>query len=191
MLSASDMEIELAASEGRIRSAAERGLVVPDHTLTLGEKTYYYFLRERTEEIRQALACRGSTMPRSASFSSTSSPGWICPALTSRFFSWRCSTKSTITAAPRPMTLSPAFHSFYLARLRQGLPIERADDAMHQANRLSQDEVRAVMLGTAIPQVRTKEVPLIRSTGRRLSPVPTSSLATAHRGRPRNSPQPL
>jgi len=55
MLSASDMEVELAASEGRIRSAAERGLVVPDHILTLGEKTYYYFLRERAEEIRQIL----------------------------------------------------------------------------------------------------------------------------------------
>ena len=48
MLSASDLEIELAAAEGRIRSAVERGgVIAPDHTLTLGERTYYYFLRER------------------------------------------------------------------------------------------------------------------------------------------------
>ena len=59
MLSASDLEVELAAAEGRIRSAVERGLVVPDHTLTLGERTYHYFLRERAEEIREARAAPG------------------------------------------------------------------------------------------------------------------------------------
>ncbi len=55
MLSASDLDIELAASEGRIRSAVERNLVVPDHTLALGERTYYYFLPERIDEIRETL----------------------------------------------------------------------------------------------------------------------------------------
>ncbi len=55
MLSASDLEIELAAAEGRIRSAIARDLVVPDHTLILGERTYHYFLRKRIEEIRESL----------------------------------------------------------------------------------------------------------------------------------------
>src|SRR4029077_8064464 len=53
MLSASDMDVELAASEGRVRSAVERGLIVPDHSLTLGERTYYYFTRDRVEGIRE------------------------------------------------------------------------------------------------------------------------------------------
>ena len=35
MLTASDVEIELAASEGRVRSAADRGLVVPDSQPTI------------------------------------------------------------------------------------------------------------------------------------------------------------
>src|SRR5262249_10778181 len=55
MLSASDLEVELAAAEGRIRNAILRGLIVPDHTLTLGERAYHYFLRDRAEEIREAL----------------------------------------------------------------------------------------------------------------------------------------
>ena len=39
MISASDLEVELSATEGCLRSAVTRGLVVPDHTLTLGERT--------------------------------------------------------------------------------------------------------------------------------------------------------
>ena len=101
MLSASDMEIELAAAEGRIRSAVERGLIVPDHTLTLGERTYYYFIRDRAEEIGRRSACRASTTPQSESCSLSSSQKWICPALTSRCSCWQSSTKSTTMAGPR------------------------------------------------------------------------------------------
>ena len=36
-------------------AAIARGLITPDHTLTLGERTYHYFLRDRAEEIREAL----------------------------------------------------------------------------------------------------------------------------------------
>ena len=56
------MEVELAASEGRIRSAAERGLVVPDHTLTLGEKTYSLFpSRANRGNSTSTGVCRRST----------------------------------------------------------------------------------------------------------------------------------
>ena len=55
MINQTELEDELAATEGRIRSAVDRGLVQPDHIITLGERTYHYFLRERAEEIRLAL----------------------------------------------------------------------------------------------------------------------------------------
>ena len=122
MLSASDMEIELAASEGRIRSAVERGLVVPDHTLTLGERTYYYFLRERAEEIRQALG-----LPRvddasirelflefvaRMDMSSSYKPVLLLAILDKVDDHGRASINEVVLA----------FHSFYLGRLEQGLP---------------------------------------------------------------------
>jgi superfamily II DNA or RNA helicase len=56
MLTASDMDRELAVTEGTVRRALERGEIAPaDHTLTLGERTYYYFDKQRVPEIRQAL----------------------------------------------------------------------------------------------------------------------------------------
>jgi superfamily II DNA or RNA helicase len=55
MISLPDLERELAVAEGRVRSAMERGEVRPDHTLQLGERTYFYFDRDRTEEVRLAI----------------------------------------------------------------------------------------------------------------------------------------
>ena len=148
MLSASDMDVELAASEGRLRSAADRGLIVPDHILTLGEKTYHYFLRERVEEIRQLLG-----LPRvddasirelfldfvaRMDMSSSYKPVLLLAMLDKVDDHGRASTNDVVSA----------FHSFYLGRLQQGLPIERAAMRMQQADGLSQDEVRVIMLGT-------------------------------------------
>jgi len=147
MLSASDMDVELAAVEGRVRSAVLRGLIVPDHTLTLGDRTYYYFLRERVEEIRQALS-----LPRvddtsirdlfldfvaKMDMSSSYKPVLLLAILDQVDDHGRASINDVVQA----------FHMFYLGRLRRELPVERAVMRMHQADRLSQDEVRMVMLG--------------------------------------------
>src|SRR5260370_32919106 len=55
MISSSDLEIELGTTEGRIRDAAKRGAVKADHELALGERTYFYFRRERIGGIRTPL----------------------------------------------------------------------------------------------------------------------------------------
>jgi superfamily II DNA or RNA helicase len=147
MLSASDLEIELAASEGRIRSAVDRNLIVPDHILPLGERTYYYFLRERTEEIRQALG-----LPRvddasirdlflefvdRMDMSSSYKPVLLLAILDRVDEHGRAPISDVVQE----------FHAFYLERLRLGLPAERPGLRMEQADRLSPDEVRVVMLG--------------------------------------------
>jgi hypothetical protein len=40
-----------------------------------------------------------------------------------------------------------AFHAYYLDRLRRGVPVERAGMRMTQADRLSHEDVRSLMLG--------------------------------------------
>ena len=170
MLSASDLEVELAASEGRIRIAVDRGLVAPDHTLTLGERTYHYFLRERAEEIRETLgsaAGRRRLDPRA--LPRLRRRGWTCPARTSRCCSWRCSTRSTNAAALDSMTWSRRSTRSISIDSDKGLPVERAGMRMHQADRLSQEDVRSVMLEHAVPEVRAAEVPLVRRAGPGLS----------------------
>jgi hypothetical protein len=146
MLSASDVEVELAAAEWRVRSAVDRGLFVPDHVLTLGQRTYYYFVRERIDEIRQALS-----LPRvddasirdlfldfvaRMDMSSSYKPVLLWAILDKVDEHGRASINDVVQA----------FHAFYLGRLQQGLPMERSAARMHQADRLSRDDVRALML---------------------------------------------
>jgi superfamily II DNA or RNA helicase len=147
MLSSSDVEVELAAAEGRIRSAIDRGVIAPDHTVPIGERTYYYFDAERLEEIRQALG-----LPRiddasirdhflefvaRMDMSSSYKPVMLLAILDKVDEHGRASISDTVQA----------FHAFYLHRVQEGLLVERQAMRMHQAARLSLDEVRSVMLG--------------------------------------------
>ena len=147
MLSASDLEVELAAAEGRIRGAIARGLIAPDHTLTLGERTYHYFLRDRAEEIREALG-----LPR------------VDDASIRELF-LEFAERMDMSSSYKPVMLlaildhvdergralidavALTFHAFYLDRLRQGLTVERGGMRMAQADRLSLEDVRSLMLG--------------------------------------------
>ncbi|HEV3343959.1 MAG TPA: DEAD/DEAH box helicase family protein [Pirellulales bacterium] len=58
MISVTQLEIELAAPEGTVRRAVERELIQPDHTQPLGQRTYHYFHRDRSEDVRLALGLR-------------------------------------------------------------------------------------------------------------------------------------
>jgi superfamily II DNA or RNA helicase len=146
MISHFDLEDELAASEGRVRAAIDRGALTPDHSITLGERTYHYFLRERVEEIRLALG-----LPR-------------VDDSTIRAIFLEFVQKMDMSSSYKPVMLLSmlkhvnerggaridgvveSFHQFYLDRLHCGLPVERQTNNMARAGDLSGDEVRALML---------------------------------------------
>jgi superfamily II DNA or RNA helicase len=148
MIASSDLELELAASEGRIRSAVDRQLIVPDHTLALGERQYYYFHRDRIDEIRETLG-----LPRvddasirdlfldfvaKMDMSSSYKPVLLLAILDNADERGRAGLDD----------VAAAFHAFYLTRLQQGLPVEQTGVRMRKPDCLSLDEVRSTMLQT-------------------------------------------
>ncbi len=147
MLSASDLEAELATSEGRIRSAVERGLVASDHTLALGERTYYYFVPDRVEEIRETLG-----LPRVDDASIRE----LFLAFVARM-DMASSYKPVLLLAmlsrvndegrARLDDVVQAFHAFYLDRAEKGRCIERPGMRMQRAGELAPEDVRSLMLG--------------------------------------------
>jgi superfamily II DNA or RNA helicase len=147
MISVADLEVELATAEGRIRSAIERGLVVPDHTFQLGDRTYHYFLRERAEVIREKLglprvddaSIRGLFLDfvKRMDMSSSYKPVLLQAVLKHVDQRGRARVDEVVRL----------FHAFYLDRKRRGLPVERPSMRMAEASRLSEDEIRTVMLG--------------------------------------------
>jgi hypothetical protein len=146
MISSSDLEVQLATAEGRIRSAIERGIIVPDHTLTLGERTYYYLRDDRAEEVRQQLG-----LPRVDDAS-----------IRDLFLEFV--TRMDMASSYKPVMLLSlldrldeqgkgrhdevvrGFHSFYHQREQDGFIVERPIAKMARASALSEEEVRGVML---------------------------------------------
>ncbi len=146
MINHIELEDELAASEGRIRTAVERGIFQPDHTLILGERTYYYFLRERAEEIRLGLG-----LPRvddttiralflefvhQMDMSSSYKPVMLLSML----------KHVNESGCARIDEVVHSFHQFYLSRLHCGLRVERQSTNMARAEDLCEDDVRGLML---------------------------------------------
>src|SRR5262249_5867063 len=136
---------ELAAAEGRIREAARRGDLVPDHALNLGERTYYYFQSERAEEIRVKL-----NLPRIDD-----------ETIRDRFLAFV--EKMDMAASYKPVMLralldladengrarldemAGAFHEFYRQRRRVGLVVERATSRMADPD-VARDDACSLML---------------------------------------------
>lgn len=157
LLSASALEDQLAATEGRIRDAARRRDVTADHVLTLGERTYYYFRPERAEEIRTQLG-----LPRVDD-----------ETIRDRFMTFVA--KMDMQASYKPVMLralldladgdgrarvddvARAFHEFYRGRRRAALVVERTSARMADPEGITPEEGREVMLDMPFQKFEQKK----------------------------------
>jgi hypothetical protein len=147
MISVADLEVELAASEGVVRWAVERGEIRPDHTVTLGERVYHYFSRERIEEVRETLG-----LPKVEAHN------------IKELFLGYADDKMDMSASYKPVLLLAMldsvdshgraglaevvrkFRGFYEERMREGLVVEKANARMAKVDGLDDADVQRVML---------------------------------------------
>jgi superfamily II DNA or RNA helicase len=146
MVSVGDLEVELAASEGTVRRAVDRGELVPDHTLTLGERVYHYFARDRVEAVRLALglpkvdeqtlpelfAGYVSQMDMAASYK----PVMLLSLL----------DNVDEQGKARLSDVTGSFRRFYERRKEAGLVVERSTARMANVADLSDADVQRVLL---------------------------------------------
>jgi superfamily II DNA or RNA helicase len=152
-----ELEDELGATEGRVRSAVDREIIQPDHTLNLGQRTYHYFLRERAEEIRLALGLPqiDDTTIRSLflsfvermDMSSSYKPVMLLSML----------RHANERGSARIDEVVRSFREFYLDRLHRGLPVEGHSTRMARVSELCEDDVRALMLGMPFRKFEQKK----------------------------------
>ena len=147
MISVSELEVDLATAEGLIRRALDRGQVVADHTLTLGERVYHYFDRGRIEEIRDSLglpkvekhnikdlflAFANDGMDMSASYK----PVLLLAMLDCVDSKGRANVSDVVHS----------FRQYYEHRLSNGQLVERATARMANVASLDDSTVQRVML---------------------------------------------
>jgi hypothetical protein len=146
MISVSDLEVELAAPEGTVRRGIERGEIRPDHSVTLGERVYHYFSRERVDEVREALGLPkveahnikelflryAGEMDMSASYK----PVMLLAMLACVDSHGRAGLADVVGK----------FRRFYEDRRRAGLVVERANARMAKLDSLADADAQRVML---------------------------------------------
>jgi hypothetical protein len=146
MLSVSELEVSLFAGEGRVRRAVERGELLPDHSVTLGERTLYYFKSERKEEVRKALGLAEINDDNI------------------RHFFLQFVEEMDMGASYKPVALltlldyvdedgrakvsevARAFGAFYEERRQAGLTVERPTAVMARVGSLDEAEIQRVLL---------------------------------------------
>lgn len=147
MLSGTALEYELAATEGTVRRAVERGQIVPDHQLTLGDRAYHYFNKDRVEPIRQALGLppvnaqtiKGLFLDfvREMDMSASYKPVLLLAILDA----------ADQTGRAELSRVRQAFRRFYEDRKAAGLTVEKPGIRMARAEELDDTEITSLMLG--------------------------------------------
>jgi superfamily II DNA or RNA helicase len=156
MINAPELDRELAATEGTIRRAVEQKRASPDHTLSLGDRTYFYFDRSRVEEIRIALV-----LPK------------VTPESIKRLF-FAFVEEMDMAASYKPVLLlafleianshgrarmsdvTARFRAFYQARAEGGLTVENARARMFRFAELTDDEVQAVIVSMPLKKFQQR-----------------------------------
>jgi superfamily II DNA or RNA helicase len=146
MISLPDLERELGVAERRVRAAVERGEVTVDHTLQLGERTYFYFHRDRIEEVRVAIGAPKledhSIRDRFLEFISVMDmalsykPVMLLALLDAVDETGRAKLSEVVRR----------FQQFYRDRRAAGLPVDRPGARKQPVDELDEASVRRVML---------------------------------------------
>ena len=147
MLTASDVDRELAITEGTVRRALERGQIgAADHTLELGDRTYFYFAKPRIPEIRQALGVSEVTsdtikrlffdfvdeMDMAASYK---------PVLMLAFLD-----SANNRGRARMADVVARFRAFYEQRAKAGRVVERGSMRMNRVAEMTDGEIQHVIV---------------------------------------------
>jgi hypothetical protein len=146
MISVSELEVELATSQGFIRRAIERGELQPNHALTLGDRTYHYFSEDRIEEVCETLGIekigahnikqRFISFTEKMDMAASYKPVMMLALLDSLNERGRARISDMVAR----------FRAFYEARKGAGFPVERESATMSRVDQLDDNEVKQVML---------------------------------------------
>lgn len=145
-LSSSELELELACSSGIIRKAVEKKVIMPDHTVLIGNREYYFFDKKRVEEVRQTL-----NLPRVTAenilemFMDFVSDMNMSFSYKPVFLLAMFDNTDKKGRVPIDAVLKD-FLNFYLQRGDKNLPVEKEHARMKDATSLGEDEVRQIML---------------------------------------------
>ena len=156
LLTAAELDFKLAATEGTVRKALQRGQIEADHQVEIGAKLYNYFHPDRAEAIRQTLG-----LPE------------VGPHTLKNLF-FRFVEKMDMSASYKPVFLNAflevmnkrgqasltevtqAFKRFYHERAARGLPIDQPKLRITRLAELSDADITAILISMPFKKFQQK-----------------------------------
>lgn len=146
MASLFEYERLLGASEGLLRSAVERGRLKPDHTLTVGDRRYHYFARDREEELRESLGLpKRDDVNIADEFFAFADAMDMATSYKPVFLLALLDTVDDKGRAP-VANVASKFREFYQARCDAAQVVERPGAAMASLGEMDEAAVQRIML---------------------------------------------
>ncbi|MCS6812345.1 MAG: DEAD/DEAH box helicase family protein [Cyanobacteria bacterium] len=141
-----ELEAELGVSDNVVKNWVKTGRLIPDHTIPVGSQTYYYFRKDRLEEIRQQFKLTAVTKDnikdKFIEFVTEMDMRYSYkPVLLLGLL--ELADDSGKVAIPELVSF---FRDFYLKRLQAGLAVEKTGSRMERVAELSDREIEAIML---------------------------------------------
>jgi superfamily II DNA or RNA helicase len=146
MYQSSELETELGTGESVVRRWVEAGKLIPDHSVPIGNRTYYYFRKERLDEIREQFKIEPITKAN----------------IRAKFFDFvqqmdmRYSYKPVLLLGLLELAddkgcvhvpdLVQFFKHFYTQRLEKGLVMEQASSRIASITELTDSDIERILL---------------------------------------------
>lgn len=164
-----ELESELGVGDNVVKNWVQTGKLIPDHTIPIGNQIYYYFRKDRLDDIRKQFNITPVTKDN----------------IKEKFMEFvrdmdmRYSYKPVLllgllhladsTGKVRVQDLLSFFKSFYLERLQAGKIVEKPGSRMERIADLSDAEIESIMLANPFEKFerrkfvrRLKELTLLK-----------------------------
>jgi superfamily II DNA or RNA helicase len=146
MYQASELEVELGIGEGSVRRWIDAEKLIPDHTIELGTKVYYYFNKNRINEIREKFGISPITKENikelffkfvgKMDMASSYKPVLLLGLLNLADPLGRVQIQALVSF----------FRDFYIKRLKSGEIVEASQNRMARVAEMSDSDIESVML---------------------------------------------
>lgn len=146
MFQTSELETELGVADNVVKNWVKTNKLEPDHTIPIGSQTYYYFRKDRLDEIRKQFniipVTKSNIKEKFIEFTRSMDMRYSYKPVLLIGLLELADEKGKIKVAH----LTEFFKAFYQDRFNRGLIIEKNGSRMTKVNELPDGDIESIML---------------------------------------------
>lgn len=141
-----ELETELGIADNSVKNWVKSGKLIPDHTIPLGSQTYYYFKKDRLDEIRTQFkltpVTKENIKQKFLEFAHNMDMRYSYKPVLLLGLLELADEKGQVKVSD----LVNFFKTFYSQRLSEGKIVEKPESSMARVDELTDSDIQSIML---------------------------------------------